>query len=117
MKDFNLESEIKALHVPKHRDEYWEAFPDRVLAELRAEPVAPVRTHSIMPELMWVARVAFACLMLGFCLWQSRAPRALSHVLLKDERAFRQSVARFDHNLSRFMQDEHGLHRLIEDQP
>lgn len=116
MNDFDLESKIKALRVPERDADYWEAFPQRVLAELPpvSEPPAP---RSLLPNFWWGGRLAVAGLMLGFCLWQSRMPRALSHVLRKDEAELRQSVQRFDNNLGRFMQDEHGLHRLIEDQP
>jgi hypothetical protein len=55
--------------------------------------------------------------MVSFCLWQSRLPKTLSHALRKDEREFRQSVARLDNNLGRLMRDEHGLGKLIEDRP
>jgi hypothetical protein len=117
MKDFDLESKVKAVRVPERDDDYWEAFPRRVLAELRRVPVERPARRAFLPGLLWGGRLALACLMLGFCLWQSRMPRALSHALLKDEQELRQSVARFHHNLGRLMQDEHGLHKLIEDQP
>ena len=117
MKDFDLESKIKAVHVPERDEDYWQAFPRRVLTELRAIPAERPARRAFMPGLLWGGRVALACQMLGFCLWQGRMPRALSHALLKDEQELRQSVARFHHNLGTLMQDEHGLHKLIEDQP
>ncbi len=117
MKDFDLESEMKALRVPERDGDYWEAFPQRVLKELRTGPAEQSASKASMPWLFWGGRLALACLMLGFCLWQSRMPREISRTLLKDEKALRQSMERFDNNLGRFMQDEHGLHRLIEDQP
>jgi hypothetical protein len=115
MKDFDLESKVKAVRVPERDKDYWEAFPQQVLTELRRAPVEQPAQRAFMPGLLWAGRVALACLMLGFCLWQSRMPGTLSHALRKDEQELRQSVARFHNNLGRLMQDEHGLHKLIED--
>ena len=117
MKDSDLQSRLNSLRVPTRNDEYWEAFPETVLAELRATPVERPSEHTFEPGLFWFGRMALACLMVSFCLWQSRLPKTLSHALRKDEREFRQSVARLDNNLGRLMRDEHGLGKLIEDQP
>jgi hypothetical protein len=117
MKDFDLESKVKAVRVPERDEDYWEAFPRRVLTELRAVPAERPARRAFMPGLWWGGRLALACLMLAFCLWQSRMPRALSHTLLRDEKELCQSVTRFHNNLDRLMQDEHGLHRLVADQP
>ncbi|MGD0813589.1 MAG: hypothetical protein ABSA83_08310 [Verrucomicrobiota bacterium] len=116
MKDFDLESKVKALRVPEREEDYWQTFPDRVMKELRRAPERPAR-RVFMPGLMWCARLALACAMLGFCLWQSRMPATLSHALRKDEQELRQSVERIHDNLGRLMQDEHGLDKLVEDQP
>jgi hypothetical protein len=116
MKDFDLESKVKALRVPERAEDYWQAFPDRVMRELRRTPERPAR-QVFMPDLRWCARLALACMMLGFCLWQSRMPGTLSHALRKDEQELRQSVDRIHDNLGRLMQDEHGLDKLVEEQP
>ncbi|MGP8198586.1 MAG: hypothetical protein ACLQU4_03685 [Limisphaerales bacterium] len=116
MKDFDLELKVKALRVPERDEDYWQAFPNRVMRELRRAPEQPAR-RVFMPGLMWGARLALACVMLGFCLWQSRMPATLSHALRKDEKELRQSVERIHDNLGRLMQDEHGLDKLVEDQP
>jgi hypothetical protein len=115
MNDFDLESKLRALRVPERGEDYWEAFPGRVMMEARrasAQRPAPQPFRAGLPSL---GRLALACLMLGFCLWQSRMPGALSHALRKDEQQVRQSVERFHNNLGRFLRDEHGLHQLIED--
>jgi hypothetical protein len=117
MKDFDLESKVRAVRVPDRAEDYWEAFPGRVLSELRAVSAERLERRSFMPGLLWGGRLALICLMLTFCLWQSRMPRALSHALLKDEKELRQSVARFHNNFGKLMQDEHGLHELIEEKP
>ena len=117
MKDFDLESKVKAMRVPERDENYWEAFPQRVLAELRTLPVEQPARRSSLSGLWWGGRLALACLMMAFCVWQSRMPVALSRTLHKDEMELCQSVARFHNNLDRLMQDEHGLHKLVADQP
>jgi len=117
MKDFDLESKVKAMRVPERDEDYWEAFPRRVLTELRAVPAERPARRSFMPGLLWGGRLALTCLMLTFCLWQSRMPRAFSHAFLKDEKELRQSVTRFQNNFGRLMQAEHGLHDLTENKP
>jgi len=117
MKDFDLESKVKAVRVPERDEDYWEAFPQRVLREAQTVPVERPERRGFMPGLLWGGRLALVCLTLGFCLWQSRMPRALSHALLKDEQELRQSMARFHDHVGRLMQDEHGLHKFMEDLP
>lgn len=115
MNDSDLESKIKSLRVPGRGDDYWEAFPQQVLAELRAKPTEPPVHSSFLPELLWFGRLAFACLMAGFCLAQSPLPKAISRAIRNDEQELRQSITRVDYNLGQLMQDEHGLGNLIED--
>src|SRR5208282_6822822 len=68
MKKFDLDSELKGLRVPEHDSDFWDAFPQRVLAELRVPPAfAPVRNPSV-PWLAWGFGAALACLVAGFCL-------------------------------------------------
>jgi hypothetical protein len=115
MKDFDLESRVKAVRVPERNGEYWEAFPRRVLSELRAVPAERPAPRAFLPGFMWCGRLALACLMLSFCLWQSRMPGTISRALLKDEKELRRSVQRMESNLGRLMRDEHGLDSLIKD--
>ena len=117
MKDFDLKSKMKALSVPERGEDYWETFPKCVIMELRNVPAGRPAPQAFMPGLFLGSQVALACLMLGFCLWQSRMPGALSHAVRKDEMKLRQSLQRIHNNLGRFMQDEHGMHWLIEEKP
>jgi hypothetical protein len=119
MKSFDLESKIKSVRVPERDETFWETLPQRVMARAQtaAEPPAPrLPSHySLFPIL--TSQLALACLVLGFCLWQSRTPQALSHVLLQDEREMRQTLVQFSGHLDMLMRDEHGLHSLIQDPP
>ena len=45
-----------------------------------------------------------------------RLPKAVSYALLRNERELRATLVQFPNHLSKLMQDEHGLHRLVEDQ-
>ncbi|MGA3179935.1 MAG: hypothetical protein ABSF38_06295 [Verrucomicrobiota bacterium] len=117
MKDFDLESELKALRVPERGQEFWDAFPQRVLAQLRSAPAPQPVRRMAPPRLAWAAGLALACLAAAFCLWQSRTERAVCYAFLRDERELRRTIQHFPDHVRALMQDEHGLHRLIEDPP
>ena len=68
MKNFDLDSELRALRVPERDQDFWDAFPQRVLAELRAGPAVPPARRTSMPRLACGFGVALACLAAGFCL-------------------------------------------------
>jgi hypothetical protein len=119
MKPFDLESKIKSVPVPERDGEFWQNLPQRVMARAQAdrEPLphaAPVR-HPLFTLLH--SQIALACLVLGFCLWQSRMPQTITSALLKDGRQMRQTLAQFPGRLDMLMRDEHGLHNLIQDPP
>jgi len=116
MKKFDLDSELKALRVPERGRDFWEAFPRSVAAELRAAPrFTPART-TFRPRLVWGLAAGVACLAAALCLGHE-TPKTLYCVLLKDEKELRQTVRQFPAHVRALMQDEHGLHKLIEDQP
>jgi hypothetical protein len=116
MKNFDLDSELKGLPVPERGEAFWEMFPQRVLEELRATPApAPLR-RTLMPRLAWGFGVALACLVAGFCLGHTRAPKRFCYVLLKDENELRRTVQQFPSHVCGLLQDEHGLSKLVEEQ-
>jgi hypothetical protein len=117
MKKFDLDSELKVVRVPEREQEFWDAFPRRVMAELRgASATQPVRTPWL-PRLAWSFVPALACVAACFCLWETRLPKMLRYTVIQDERELRQTVRQFPVQIRAFMQDEHGLGKLIEDQP
>jgi hypothetical protein len=116
MKNIDLDSDLKALRVPERGQEFWDAFPGRVLAELRATPVVPPVRAPFLPWLVRGFGVALACLAVGLCLGQSRLPKRFCSAVLKNERELRQTVRQFPRHVCALMQDEHGLRSLVEDQ-
>ena len=115
MKKFDLDSELNSLRVPERGPDFWNAFPERVLAELRsATPVSLARRRA-GPGVVWNVGLALACLMVVFCLGGTQTGRAAFSSLLKDEREWRQSIRKIPSHARAFMQDEHGLDKLIED--
>ncbi len=117
MKNFDLDSELKSARVPERGGDFWDAFPRRVLAELRAAPAAPPARVRTLPRLAWSLGAALACLAAVFCLGRSRMPGTVCCVLLENEKELRQTVRQFPARARVLMQDEHGLHKLIEDLP
>lgn len=117
MKNVDLESKIKSMRVPERDGEFWEALPQRVLAKAQAAPEPQPQSFHFSLFATLSLKFALAGLVLGFCLWQSRMPQAISHQLLKEQREMRQALAQFPQRLDNFMRDEHGLHNLIQDPP
>ena len=114
MKDADLESKLRALRVPERGEDFWDAFPQRVIGQLRASSVErPVRRSS--PVRSWAAGAALACLVAGICLGQSPVPKTVCRGLVENEKELRRTVWQFHSNVRALMLDEHGLHRLVED--
>jgi len=122
MKEFDLESKIKSVRVPERDGEFWQTLPQRVLAKARAASAPDSHafpSSSLHSSLFTILNSKFimAVLVAAFCLWQSRLPQAVSHRLLQDERQMRQALAQLPGRLDTLMQDEHGLHSLVQDPP
>ena len=119
MKFSDLESQIKSVRVPERDGEFWQTLPRRVLAKAQAapKPTPPASTLHFGLCILHYSKFAFAALLLGFCLWQSQLPQAVSHAVLKDGRQMRLALAQVHNGLDMLMRDEHGLHNLIQDPP
>ena len=123
MNHLDLESKIKSMRVPERDGEFWQTLPERVLAQAEAQaqdaraqkPAAPHFHYSLFGILS--SKFVLACLLAGFCLWQTRMPQTISYKVLKNGRAVRQALAQWPGRLDTLMRDEHGLHNLIQDPP
>ncbi len=111
MTDFELESKLKSVPLPARPPEYWDQFPAQVRAGLRHAPVEFAARSSRLPTLAWRAGFALACVILALAAWPA------FQSALQNERTFRREVAQLPGHLRVIMQDEHGLHYLVADQP
>jgi hypothetical protein len=111
MTDFDLESKLRSVPVPERSPEYWGDFPAQVRAGLRHTPVEFAARHARLPRLAWGGSIALACVMFCLCAWPA------IHGLTQNQKAFRRELAQFPNHLRVLMQDDHGMHYLIADQP
>jgi hypothetical protein len=111
MTDLDLESKLKSVPVPERSPEYWTDFPAQVRASLRRAPVEFAPRPSRLPRLAWGVSLALACVIFGLASWP------MFHEMFQHGRAFRRELAQLPVQLRVLMQDDHGLHYLIADQP
>jgi hypothetical protein len=118
MNHSDLEAKLRSVPVPSRSEDYWDAFPRQVRAQLRRP--APVRRtvgEVWLPRLAWGGGIAFACLAVSLSVWF--APVELQHAtpaaMLKSGRPFRE-LAHISNRLRVLLQDEHGLNYLVADQ-
>lgn len=120
MNDSELEQKLKAVRVPERPEEYWDAFPRRVLAELRAAPAARQPERRWQPRLAWGFALAAACLLIGFIIGHRQAggdrtqDRALAW--LQNESALREVLTLFPNRVRAIVQDEHGMQLVLSEQ-
>lgn len=117
MKNFDLDSEVKALRAPERDEEFWDTFPQRVLTELRSTPPPASIPRAAPSRLVWTTVWSLAGLAFCLCLGLTHTPRAVCFALIQDERNLRRSIQVFPDHVRTLMQDEHGLHQLVADQP
>ncbi len=116
MNDSELNSQLKRVPIPARTPDYWENFPSRVGSQIVETHRSPAGRPAVpLPSFFQqsLRTCAFALVLLVFTL----AFGAAFHVILKKEKAFRQEIAALPNHLRVFMADEHGMHRLIADQP
>lgn len=112
MNDSELRSLLRSARPPDRDPEYWRDFPARVarLTERRRFQVLPEPRGA---SFFWSATVAMACLVIGFFI--GRHDRPLAAELLVPEQTLRGEWKAVPDRLCVIMQDEHGLHRLAEE--
>jgi len=111
MNNFDLESQLKALRMPERSEEYWDDFPGRVTRELRGRPLPRSLRSSWLPQLAWGFCLAFACFALGYLLGHNDVSRGITHAWKEDQR----EIAKFHAQITSY--DEHGVRKLLTDQP
>jgi hypothetical protein len=117
MNDFELESKLKTIRPPARTEDYWENFPACVRSKLRPDRADLMPQDNSSPWLAWAGGIAYACLLISLSVWCEKHPRQNPfYALIQNERAVRQELAQLPGHLRVFMQDEHGMHRLVADQ-
>ena len=117
MNDFDLDSKLKALHVPERDADYWEMFPRRVLARTRVLP-ARNASRAWRPRLAWGGGIAFALLVISFSSCPGlRCPIQTLACAMHNVKAIRMELARLPQQARALMRIDHGMPSLIEDQP
>jgi hypothetical protein len=105
---------VQGARIPGRPDEYWGAFPGRIIGRLKAEAKAPPLRRPW--RVGGVAALAAACgLLLGFALWHRSFPPDDMEASLRDGRALRKFMAQFPGRLRAIVQDGSGLHTQLSD--
>jgi hypothetical protein len=118
MNNSELERKLKAARVPEWAEEYWDAFPRRVMSQLKRSSPRRVAGRYWMPRLAWASGV-LVCLgvALGIA-HRSRSDKAdTSLALLQNEKVVREVLSLFPNRVRAIVQDEHGLQLVLSDRP
>lgn len=116
MKNFDLEKQMKSLRVPEREEEYWETFSKNVMRSAQRRAAEQPARNAFVPRFAWSFGLATACLFAGFFLTKAGLPQKFSHTIAHRTVQIRHDMTQIHAGLNRLMQDEHGLHRLVEDQ-
>jgi hypothetical protein len=117
MNESDLDSKLKTLHVPERDADYWEMFPRNVMRRARAVQV-PRSRPNWFPRLAWGGSIAFASLMIGLCVSHSPAcPLEIASYAVKSAKSFHTEMAQLPKQARALMRIDHGLKKLIEEQP
>ena len=118
MNDAELDRQLKAAHPPERAEPYWDEFPARVMARLRAAPERRSITQSWRLRFAWGLGVALACLVIGFAFghWYGRARATDSYALVKNGKLLREVLTLFPNRVRAIIQDEGGLHLMLSEQ-
>lgn len=121
MTDPELDAQLRALRPPEREPDYWDWFPRRVMAEVRAAgALRPARRRRMrfLPRLVWAGGLSVGATLVLLCL---QSPQ---HCPIRTAMASLESFARFPSDLAQLpesaralMRVDRGLGSLIEDQP
>jgi len=122
MNPSELERQLRQARVPERSEEYWENFPEKVLAELRAEARSsepePLPRARRFIHLAWGLGAAFACLLISFAAdyWYDRRSSDDS-ALLQSRKLVSEMLTLFPNQLRAIIQDEHGVRLDLAEKP
>jgi hypothetical protein len=119
MKRVDLDKMLKSVPVPERSEEYWQEFPDRVIAGLQAKQ-SRRRVERWQPRLAWV--FAIACVLVfvsGLALrhWRGSGLDNESSALLQNEKIVREVLTFFPNRVRAIEQSEQGMQLVLSDKP
>lgn len=112
MNDFDLETKLKSIRVPKRPDEYWEDFPSRLRVQLRRERLEFSRPGAWRPRLAWTGGFALAVALVFVCI-EYHPLQTMSLAIAKQERHVHMQLARLDTGLHKLMLNTDGMGYLL----
>jgi hypothetical protein len=121
MTDSELDAQLRAMRVPERDADYWDWFPRRVVAEVRAgAPPRPERPAAIrlLSRVAWAGGFAVFAALAAFCV-QSPQHCPLRVVVASVESVVRfpADLAQLPQHVSAVMRVDRGLGALVEEQP
>jgi hypothetical protein len=119
MNDSELDAKLKAAREPSMLAQYHEAFPQRVLANLRSTTWKPsLGRRSLWPRLVWSIATA-ACILIAFAVghWRGGMESQSGQDVLANAKIIQETLAMFPNRVRAIVQDSHGLKLVLADQP
>lgn len=121
MTDSELDARLRTLRPPEREPDYWDWFPRRVMAEVRAAGrTRPKRRGAMrfLPRLAWAGGLAFVATLVVLCVRSPQhCPIRTAAASLKSFARFPSDLAQLPQNARALMRVDRGLGSLIEEQP
>ncbi|MCX8091381.1 MAG: hypothetical protein N3I86_10730 [Verrucomicrobiae bacterium] len=121
MTDRELDAQLRALRPPERDPDYWEWFPRRVLAEVRAGARPRPRRRGLMrvvPRLAWASGLSLVAAVAVLCVESPRqCPVRVAVASLKSFARLPSDLAQLPESMRALMRVDRGLGSLIEEQP
>jgi hypothetical protein len=119
MNNHDLDRLLRSARVPERDANYWADFPTQVVAALgRARAASSPAPHTRRVRLAWSVGLAFACALVAAVLvWRPAVRNASPVAWLKDQRALREVLTMFPHQVRAIVRDARGIRLVLSDHP
>lgn len=115
MNDSELDKTLQSAAGPRLEPEYQQAFPQRVLANLRSAPGQIARVeHPWRLRLAW-ATAAAACILAAFLAGRWHGRLEAGRDVLADSKLIQQTMAMFPNRVRAIVRDQRGINLVLSD--